>query len=202
MTSPPAWCATTTSRSSPSRARTTTPTTQHIMSALDHKPHITMDDGADLVTIALTKRTDVLDGIIGGTEETTTGVIRLRAMAKEGVLTLSDHRRQRRRHQAPVRQPLRHRPIHHRRHHPRHQLPAGRIEVRGRRLRLVRTRAGQPRARPGRRGHRHRNRSDQGDRSGDGRLPRDDHGRSRQDRRRLLHRHRQQERAAQGALRS
>ena len=58
----------------------------HIMSALDHKPHITMDDGADLVTIALTKRTDVLDGIIAGTEETTTGVIRLRAMAKEGVL--------------------------------------------------------------------------------------------------------------------
>ena len=58
----------------------------HIMSALDHKPHITMDDGADLVTIALTKRNDVLDGVIAGTEETTTGVIRLRAMAKQGVL--------------------------------------------------------------------------------------------------------------------
>src|SRR5246127_5283208 len=58
----------------------------HIMAALDHKPHITMDDGADLVTIALTKRKEVLDGIIAGTEETTTGVIRLRAMAKEGVL--------------------------------------------------------------------------------------------------------------------
>ena len=39
---------------------------QHIMSALDHKPHITMDDGADLVSIALTKRTDVIDGIIAG----------------------------------------------------------------------------------------------------------------------------------------
>ncbi|MBI2677166.1 MAG: adenosylhomocysteinase [Candidatus Koribacter versatilis] len=59
---------------------------QHILSALDHKPHITMDDGADLVSVALTKRTDVLPAIIGGTEETTTGVIRLRAMAKEGVL--------------------------------------------------------------------------------------------------------------------
>jgi adenosylhomocysteinase len=59
---------------------------QHIMSALDHKPHITMDDGADLVSIALTKRTDVMEEIIAGTEETTTGVIRLRAMAKEGVL--------------------------------------------------------------------------------------------------------------------
>jgi adenosylhomocysteinase len=58
----------------------------HILAALDHKPHITMDDGADLVTVALTKRTDVVDGIFGGTEETTTGVIRLRAMAKEGVL--------------------------------------------------------------------------------------------------------------------
>jgi adenosylhomocysteinase len=58
----------------------------HIMSALDHRPHITMDDGADLVTTAFTKRTDVIDGIIAGTEETTTGVIRLRAMAKAGEL--------------------------------------------------------------------------------------------------------------------
>jgi len=58
----------------------------HILSALDHKPHLTMDDGADLVTIALTKRQDVVDGIIAGTEETTTGVIRLRAMAKDGAL--------------------------------------------------------------------------------------------------------------------
>ena len=58
----------------------------HIMAALDHKPQITMDDGADLVTIALTKRKEVLEGVIGGTEETTTGVIRLRAMAKDGVL--------------------------------------------------------------------------------------------------------------------
>jgi len=58
----------------------------HILSALDHKPHLTKDDGADLVTIALTKRQDVVDGIIAGTEETTTGVIRLRAMAKDGAL--------------------------------------------------------------------------------------------------------------------
>ncbi|HOK44724.1 MAG TPA: adenosylhomocysteinase, partial [Bryobacteraceae bacterium] len=52
---------------------------QHIMAAIDHKPHITMDDGCDLVTVLHTKRQDVLDGVIGGTEETTTGVIRLRA---------------------------------------------------------------------------------------------------------------------------
>jgi adenosylhomocysteinase len=58
----------------------------HIMAALDHKPHITMDDGADLVTVLHTKRQDAAVNIIGGTEETTTGVIRLRAMAKEGVL--------------------------------------------------------------------------------------------------------------------
>jgi adenosylhomocysteinase len=58
----------------------------HIMAALDHKPQITMDDGADLVSVLHTKRTAELAGVIGGTEETTTGVIRLRAMAKEGVL--------------------------------------------------------------------------------------------------------------------
>ncbi|HYL92244.1 MAG TPA: adenosylhomocysteinase, partial [Alphaproteobacteria bacterium] len=59
---------------------------RHILAALDHKPHITMDDGADLVSTALTKRQDVMTGIIAGTEETTTGVIRLRAMAKDGQL--------------------------------------------------------------------------------------------------------------------
>src|SRR6202453_3017228 len=58
----------------------------HILAAIDHRPHITMDDGADLVTILHTKRQDALADVIGGTEETTTGVIRLRAMAKEGVL--------------------------------------------------------------------------------------------------------------------
>ena len=58
----------------------------HIQAALDHKPHLTMDDGADLVTVLHTKRQSELAGVIGGTEETTTGVIRLRAMAKEGVL--------------------------------------------------------------------------------------------------------------------
>jgi adenosylhomocysteinase len=58
----------------------------HIAAALDHKPQITMDDGADLVTTLLTKRTELVNGVIGGTEETTTGVIRLRAMAKDGTL--------------------------------------------------------------------------------------------------------------------
>jgi adenosylhomocysteinase len=58
----------------------------HIMSVIDHKPQITMDDGADLVTILHTKRKEYLEHVIGGTEETTTGVIRLRAMAKDKVL--------------------------------------------------------------------------------------------------------------------
>ena len=58
----------------------------HIGAALDHRPQITMDDGADLVTLLHTKRKELLDHVVGGTEETTTGVIRLRAMAKDGVL--------------------------------------------------------------------------------------------------------------------
>jgi adenosylhomocysteinase len=58
----------------------------HISAAADHKPQITMDDGADLVHMLHTKRQDLLANVVGGTEETTTGVIRLRAMAKEGVL--------------------------------------------------------------------------------------------------------------------
>lgn len=59
---------------------------QHINQVLDIKPQITMDDGADLVSTVHTKRKDLLGNIIGGTEETTTGVIRLRSMAREGQL--------------------------------------------------------------------------------------------------------------------
>jgi adenosylhomocysteinase len=59
---------------------------EHIKAALDHRPHITMDDGADLVSVIHKSRRELLEDIIGGTEETTTGVIRLRAMAKDGAL--------------------------------------------------------------------------------------------------------------------
>ena len=59
---------------------------EHIRAALDHRPHITMDDGADLVSTLHKDRTDLLPTVVGGTEETTTGVIRLRAMAREGAL--------------------------------------------------------------------------------------------------------------------
>jgi adenosylhomocysteinase len=60
----------------------------HIKAALDHSPQITMDDGADLVTSLLKTRQDLIPGMYGSTEETTTGVVRLRAMAADGVIHL------------------------------------------------------------------------------------------------------------------
>ena len=59
---------------------------QHINTALDNRPHLTVDDGADLVTTLHTKRSELLKDVIGGTEETTTGVIRLRSLEKSGQL--------------------------------------------------------------------------------------------------------------------
>ena len=59
---------------------------QHLRAALDHHPHITMDDGADLVSTLHKERVPQLPEVVGGTEETTTGVIRLRAMAADGAL--------------------------------------------------------------------------------------------------------------------
>ena len=59
---------------------------RHINAALDHGPNITMDDGADLVATLHSSRTDLLENVIGGTEETTTGVIRLTSLAEAGKL--------------------------------------------------------------------------------------------------------------------
>jgi adenosylhomocysteinase len=59
---------------------------RHINAVLDHRPHVTMDDGADLVSLLHRERQDQLQDVIGGTEETTTGIIRLRAMANDGAL--------------------------------------------------------------------------------------------------------------------
>jgi adenosylhomocysteinase len=59
---------------------------RHINSVLDHRPHLTMDDGADLVSLLHKERQDQIEEVIGGTEETTTGVIRMRAMAEDGAL--------------------------------------------------------------------------------------------------------------------
>ena len=59
---------------------------RHINAVLDHRPHVTMDDGADLVSLLHRERHEQLQEVIGGTEETTTGIIRLRAMANDGAL--------------------------------------------------------------------------------------------------------------------
>ena len=59
---------------------------KHILSALETQPHITIDDGADLVSTLHSQRKKLITGVIGGTEETTTGVVRLRSMERHGVL--------------------------------------------------------------------------------------------------------------------
>jgi len=59
---------------------------KHINTALDHKPQLTIDDGADLVSTLHSKRSELIRNVIGGTEETTTGVIRLRSLEKAGQL--------------------------------------------------------------------------------------------------------------------
>jgi len=59
---------------------------KHINAVLDHQPHIVMDDGADLVSTIHKSRRNLIDNMLGGTEETTTGIIRLRAMARDGAL--------------------------------------------------------------------------------------------------------------------
>ena len=68
------------------KGETTAQYNAHLNAALDTEPHLTMDDGMDLVAMLHTKRSNLLDGVVGGTEETTTGVIRLRAMAAQGKL--------------------------------------------------------------------------------------------------------------------
>ena len=72
--------------SSRSRARTTTRYYSHIEAAVDHKPQLTMDDGADVISVLHSARREQLGDIIAGMEETTTGVIRLKAMEADGAL--------------------------------------------------------------------------------------------------------------------
>jgi adenosylhomocysteinase len=68
------------------KGETTEQYNSHMARVLDVQPHITMDDGMDLVAMLHTQRKDLLKNVVGGTEETTTGVIRLRAMAAQGML--------------------------------------------------------------------------------------------------------------------
>ena len=113
----------------------------HMQSVIDARPQITMDDGADVVGLLHSDRADAAGGVIGGTEETTTGVIRLRVPGGRRPAEVPHRGRQRGAHQAPLRQPLRHRSVDPGRHHPRHQRADRRPGVRRGRVRLVRTRA-------------------------------------------------------------
>ena len=104
----------------------------HIEAAVDHKPHFTMDDGADVIGVLHSARREQLGEIIAGTEETTTGVIRLKALEAEGKLGFPIIAVNEAHDEAPVRQPLRHRPVDDRRDHPRDERPHRRQAVRGR----------------------------------------------------------------------
>ena len=157
----------------------------HIESVIATHPQISMDDGCDLVTTIFTKHQDQLAELIGGCEETTTGVIRLRAMQRDGVLpypivavnnALTKYMFDNRYGTGPIDA---------RRHHSRDQRLARRAHAGRRRLRLVRTRHRFARRRHGRARGRYRGRSAQGDRGRHGRLPRHADDRRGQDRRHL-----------------
>ena len=154
------WSRTTAFRPTPSRAKTTPPITRTSARRSITSRRSPWTTAPTWSPCCSPSAQNLMPDVIGGTEETTTGVIRLRAMAKDGTLKYPGHRRQRRADQALLRQSLRHRPVHDRRHHPRHQSAARRPEIGRRRLRLVRTRRGDARQGPGRGRHRHRNRSD------------------------------------------
>ena len=173
----------------------------HINAAIDHRPNITMDDGADVVGVLHAERPDMAADIIGGTEETTTGVIRLKAMEAEGRLKFpivavneakTKHMFDNRygTGQSTLDGVIRATNI----------LIAGTTVVR-RRLRLVRARPGHAHEGPRRRRDRPRGRPAQGPRGRHGRLPRHADRRGRQGRRHLRHRHRRHPRHPQGALR-
>ena len=123
---------------------------QHIEAAVDHRPHITMDDGADVIGVLHSHRREQLGDVIAGTEETTTGVIRLRALERDGklgfpVVAVNEARTK---HLFDNRYGTG--PVDDRRHRPRHERPARGQAVRRRGLRLGRPRRRHARARDGR----------------------------------------------------
>ena len=141
------------------KGETTAQYNAHLNAALDTHPHLTMDDGMDLVAMLHTQRSSLLDGVVGGTEETTTGVIRLRAMAAQGklafpVIAVNDAMTK---HFFDNRYGTGQSTLG--RNHPRHQRPHGRQELCRRRLRLVQQRHCHARQRHGRQRYRHRGRS-------------------------------------------
>ena len=115
---------------------------RHIEACIAHKPQMTMDDGADLVSALHKQHQDLMPERHRRHRGDDHGRDPPAEHGSQRRLEVPHHRRQRGRHQAPVRQPLRHRPEHHRRHSARDQPPARRQELRRRRLRLVRPRCG------------------------------------------------------------
>ena len=150
----------------------------HIEAAVDHKPQLTMDDGADVIGVLHSARREQLGDIIAGTEETTTGRHPAEGAGAGRRARLPDHRGQRREDEAPVRQPLRHGPVDDRRDHPRDERAARRQALRRRRLRLGRARRRVAGPRHGRARDRHRGRPAPRARGGDGRLRGADDGRA------------------------
>ncbi len=128
------------SRRSRSRARTTTRTTSTSTRCSTSTRSITMDDGADLVSVLHTQRADQLDRVIGGTEETTTGRDPPARHGRGRRARVPDRERERRRHEAPVRQPVRDRTVHDRRDHAGDEPAARGADHRGLRVRHVRPR--------------------------------------------------------------
>ena len=175
---------------------------QHIEAAVDHKPQLTMDDGADVIGVLHTARREQLGDIIAGMEETTTGVIRLKAMEADGalafpVIAVNDARTK---HFFDNRYGTGQSTID-------GIIRATNVLLAGKRFVVARLRLGRPRrrdarARPGRARDRHRGRPDARARGADGRLRGDADGRGRRDRRHLLHRDRRQARDRRGAHRS
>ena len=108
---------------------------QHIEAAVDHKPQLTMDDGADVIGVLHSARREQLGDILGGDRGDDDGRDPPEGARARRRARLPGDRGQRRGHEAPVRQPLRHRPVDDRRRHPRHERPARRPQARRRRLR-------------------------------------------------------------------
>ena len=98
---------------------------RHLNQAIDQGPQLTIDDGADMTALLHRDRRELLDGVAGGTEETTTGVIRLRAMAADGALAFPIVAVNDAEDEALLRQPLRDGAVDPRRDHSRDQHPAG-----------------------------------------------------------------------------
>ena len=163
---------------------------KHLDAVLDAKPQITMDDGADLVHVLHTQRSDQLEHVIGrhrGDHHRRDPPAR---DGGRGRARLSDRLGERRRHQAPVRQPVRHRPVDDGRGHARDEPPPRRAHCRRVRLRDVRARRRGARARDGRARDRDRGRPDRRARGRDGGLPGHAAARGRADRRPVHHRDR------------